>query len=195
MGCRDTLTPNVSSSPQSGYTLENWLRGTCVDRLEGFLKQWLFSLLVSSILKSQLSELSAVTFYSQVDRHQSPASPLPATNCGRLKKSQLIPGFMETIRTLAAKSPHLTRCPVAQCDSKNFPDHKKRIWDNAWCPQRLLAVCSLPWSWGQCRGQVRSWQRPDNKAALSSLKAACRVCVSWSLEVACGLNPTKRSDS
>ena len=39
MGCRDTLTPNVSSLPQSGHTLENRLRGTCVDRLEGFLKQ------------------------------------------------------------------------------------------------------------------------------------------------------------
>lgn len=83
----------------------------------------------------------------------------------------------------------------ALCDSKNFPDHKERIRDNAWCPWRLLAGCSLPWSWGQRWAQVRSWQRPDNKAALSSLKAACRVCVSCGLEVACGLNPTKRSGS
>ena len=58
----DTLRPNVSSTPRSGYTCENWLGGTYVGRLEGFLRRWLFSLLVSSILKSQLSELSAVTF-------------------------------------------------------------------------------------------------------------------------------------
>lgn len=116
-------------------------------------------------------------------------SLFPAVNCGRLKKSKWIPGFVETKHTLAAEFPNLPRLPAAQYYSENFPNDSERIRGQRLMLQRSLAGRSFPWSWEQRCGSVGRGQTTKWKAQ------KCHQRVSCGFEAVWGLNGNKRSGS